>query len=38
MASHSALFKIILKNKIIDADVQTIKNSEVTAITVYDLT
>ncbi len=38
LISHSALFKIILKNKIIDADVQTIKNSQVTAITVYDLT
>lgn len=38
LISHSALFKIIVKNKIINADVQTIKNAQVAAITVYDLT
>ncbi|OJU89626.1 MAG: hypothetical protein BGO19_01710 [Acinetobacter sp. 38-8] len=38
LISHSALFKIILKNKLIVTDVQIIKNAQVTAITIYDLT
>lgn len=38
LISHSALFKIILKNKVIDANIQIIKNAQVTAITVHDLT
>lgn len=37
LISHSALFKIILKNKLIAADVKIIKNAQVTAITVHDL-
>lgn len=38
LVSHSALFKIILKNKIIDTNVYTIKNAQVKAITVCYLT
>lgn len=38
LVSHSALFKIILKNNLIAADIQIIKNAQVTAITIYDLT
>lgn len=38
LVSHSALFKIILKNNLIATDVQIIKNAQVTAITIYDLT
>lgn len=38
LISHSALFKIILKNKLIAADIKIIKNAQVTAITVHDLT
>lgn len=36
LISHSALYKIILKNKLINADTQTIKNAQVIAITLYD--
>ena len=38
LVSHSALFKIILKNNLINTDIPTIKNAQVTAITTYDLT
>lgn len=38
LVSHSALFKIILKNNLIAADIKNIKNVQLTAITIYDLT